>query len=115
MFMLTCFVLLVLCFPAYGFIADACLRVPIGKANFGRCSACSVFDIVIEAAQKACDVAKVLVFKQGRRDHLLLERADKLSYYYFPCKARKSATNLVSITIDKMDGNKNKCPSLRQR
>eukprot|EP00965_Chrysotila_dentata_P066070 2187305-Pleurochrysis_carterae.AAC.1 len=63
------------------------ITIASGKENFGRCSTCSTFDVEIKVAQKAGD-AKVLVLKQGRRDRLLLERADKLSYYYFRCKAR---------------------------
>eukprot|EP00965_Chrysotila_dentata_P171148 5648024-Pleurochrysis_carterae.AAC.1 len=42
-----------------------------------------------------------------------MEKADKSSYYAFREMSRHTATDLTSMIIDKMDGNKNKCP--RQR
>eukprot|EP00965_Chrysotila_dentata_P117011 3867284-Pleurochrysis_carterae.AAC.1 len=48
--------------------------------------------------------------KEERRVHLLKARADKRHYYYFRNKARQPGTDTVPCIIDKMDGNKNKCP-----
>ena len=64
----------------------------------------------IGKARKGSDTQELLYAKQDRLDHLMEERADKLSYYAARVAARQPATDMVSAIIDKMDGAKNMCP-----
>ena len=62
-------------------------------------------------ARKAHLNAEMLFWKQKRLAHLLLERADKVSYYTTRQMSRLAGSNVISCIIDKMDGNKNVVPS----
>eukprot|EP00965_Chrysotila_dentata_P232016 6198715-Pleurochrysis_carterae.AAC.1 len=86
------------------------ITIASGKKNFGRCTICGNLEAAIKIARNAGDTQRVLDKKNERKQHYLLERADKVHCYACRVKARAPAADLVSAIIDKMDGNKNKCP-----
>ena len=86
------------------------VTIASGKENFGRCTKCQEAEERIGKARKGSDTQELLYAKQDRLDHLMEERADKLSYYAARVAARQPATDMVSAIIDKMDGAKNMCP-----
>eukprot|EP00965_Chrysotila_dentata_P182406 6023093-Pleurochrysis_carterae.AAC.1 len=95
------------------FKTDARLRdilIASGKENFGRCNVCAELNQAVKNARKVNDPLILQQAKQKRLAHYLMEKGDKISYYAFRDKARHTATDLMSLIIDKMDDNKNKCP-----
>ena len=91
-------------------VALADIDIASGKENFGRCSLCHELEEAIKAARRSGDIELLLQKKSERQNHFRHERADKLAYYAHRDLARAETTDLVSCIIDKMDGNKNKCP-----
>lgn len=83
-----------------------------GKENFGRCTKCTELENDLRAERSAAnpDVDKITKIKERRIHHLMLQRADKISYYANRDRAREDGTDIISVIVDKMDGNKNKCP-----
>ena len=86
------------------------ITIASGKENFGRCTKCQEAEERLGKARKGSDTQELLHAKQDRLDHLLEERADKLSYYATRVAARQPAADIISAIIDKMDGSKNLCP-----
>ena len=86
------------------------ITIASGKENFGRCTKCQEAEERLQKARKGSDAQELLHAKQDRLDHLLEERADKLSYYATRVAARQPAADVISSIIDKMDGSKNLCP-----
>ena len=86
------------------------ITIASGKENFGRCTNCQEAEERLGKARKGSDAQELLHAKQDRLDHLLEERADKLSYYAVRVTARQPAADVISAIIDKMDGSKNLCP-----
>eukprot|EP00965_Chrysotila_dentata_P254658 6211951-Pleurochrysis_carterae.AAC.2 len=87
------------------------IGIASGKENFGRCTVCGDLEEAIKSARKSGDALLIARKKQERLDHIMLERADKLSYYSWRDLARSRGPTAISCIIDKMDGNKNRCPS----
>eukprot|EP00965_Chrysotila_dentata_P135714 4486918-Pleurochrysis_carterae.AAC.1 len=65
---------------------------------------------MVKNARRQNNAEALQVAEEKRIAHFLMERGDKQSYYCFRQQARQNATDLTSIIIDKMDGNKNRCP-----
>eukprot|EP00965_Chrysotila_dentata_P193050 6175512-Pleurochrysis_carterae.AAC.1 len=86
------------------------ITIASGKENFGRCTTCGNLEAALHAARCDGDRQKVLDKKAERLAHYLLEKADKINYYATHDKKRTPSSSIASCIIDKMDGNKNKCP-----
>ena len=61
------------------------ITIASGKQNFGRCRTCVMLEQKITSARKAHDAVACSYWKKQRFSHLLLERADKISYYNVRC------------------------------
>eukprot|EP00965_Chrysotila_dentata_P253326 6211190-Pleurochrysis_carterae.AAC.1 len=86
------------------------IGIASGKENFGRCTTCGNLEEAIRKARYSQDAQLLLRKKQERFDHIKRERADKPAYYAHREAARAKGASSLSCIIDKMDGNKNRCP-----
>eukprot|EP00965_Chrysotila_dentata_P128988 4264022-Pleurochrysis_carterae.AAC.2 len=89
------------------------VTIASGKKSFERCTTVGNLETAIKAARRDGDRQKVMDKKAEHLAHYLLEKADKVNYYATCIKARTAGSSIASCIIDKMDGNKNKCPRCR--